>query len=68
MRGAAGGFRLAKPADQIALKDVFEALGEKMQPVWCLNEDETCSRMDQCSSRAIWDKFGKLVGDFLAGN
>lgn len=65
-RGASGGFKLSKPPAQIVLRDVFDALGEKMRPVWCLNEAESCPRMDQCSSRAIWDKFGKLVEEFLA--
>jgi Rrf2 family protein len=67
LRGASGGFKLARPAAEIALKDLFVALDEKIQPVWCLKEDETCPRMEQCSSRVIWDKFGKFVGDFLAG-
>ncbi len=67
LRGAAGGFKLAKPPAQIALRDIFDALGEKMRPVWCLNEAETCPRWDQCSSRVIWDKFGKLVDEFLSG-
>lgn len=67
VRGAAGGFKLAKPAGKIALKDLFNALDEKIQPVWCLNEGETCPRMDQCLSRTIWDKFGSLVEEFLSG-
>ena len=66
VRGAAGGFRLAKPAGAIAIKDIFEALDERIVPVWCLKEGEACPRSDKCRSRPVWDRLGSLVETFLS--
>jgi Rrf2 family protein len=66
VRGATGGFRLAKPAGAIALKDIFKALDEKVEPVWCLEKGEACPRSGQCKSRPVWDRLGSLVETFLS--
>jgi len=66
VRGAAGGFRLAKKADKIFLKDIFSSLDEKILPVWCLGEGEPCPRNDSCRSRAVWDELGELIDKFLS--
>jgi DNA-binding IscR family transcriptional regulator len=50
----------------MTLKDILEALGEKIEPVWCLHEGETCPRSESCGSRPVWDKFGRLVDGFLS--
>jgi len=65
-RGAAGGFMLAAAARDITLKDVFEALGEGIEPVWCLQDGETCPRSKTCASRPVWNEFGRLVDGFLS--
>ncbi len=67
VRGAAGGFKLARPADEIKLKDVFTALGEKIYPVWCLTEGEACPRSGKCRSRPVWDRLGVMLEEFLSG-
>ncbi len=67
VRGASGGFRLAKSPEDIMLKDIFAALGERFSPVWCLKEDEYCPRQGECRSRPLWDKFGVVIDSFLSG-
>jgi Rrf2 family iron-sulfur cluster assembly transcriptional regulator len=66
VRGASGGFRLAKPAEEISLKDIFLALDENTRPLWCLGEGEPCPRMGECRSRPIWDELGEIVEGFLS--
>lgn len=66
IRGAAGGFRLARPTKEITLKDIFEALDERMDLVWCLGEGDNCPRSGECRSRPMWDRFGELVQKFLS--
>ena len=67
VRGAAGGFRLAKPADEISLRDVFASLGEEISPVWCLGPGEKCPREGGCRSRPMWDRLAGLIDEFLSG-
>ena len=66
IRGASGGFKLAKETDKIFLKDVFSSLNEKILPIWCLEEGEACAREEKCRSRPMWDKLGNLIDNFLA--
>jgi len=66
VRGAGGGFMLGKPADQINLKDLFSALDEKIEAVWCIEEGEICPRSDTCKSRPIWEKLRKLLYKFAS--
>ena len=65
VRGAAGGFNLAKPASQITLKDVFVSLDEDIDPVWCLSKGEVCPRENTCKSQSIWNTLGSIIEDFL---
>ena len=57
---------LGKPANQISLKDVFSALDEKIETVWCIEEGEVCPRSDACKSRPIWEKLRKLLDEFAS--
>jgi Rrf2 family protein len=66
VRGASGGFKLARPTSEITLKDVLNAVGEKIEPVWCLGEGERCPRSGKCRSKPVWDQFGELVDNFLS--
>jgi Rrf2 family protein len=66
IRGATGGFKLAKPAEEITLKDVFKALGEKIEPVWCMNGDKVCHRAAHCNSRPVWKKLESLLEEFTS--
>lgn len=65
-RGAAGGFRLAKAADEISLKDVFASLEERINPVWCIGPGERCPRERECRSRPMWDRFARIIEKFLS--
>lgn len=59
-RGRAGGYRLARPADQIGLGGLLDALGEPLfeEPGYCEkhsgNESGGCVHLGQCSLRALW--------------
>ncbi len=57
VRGAQGGYRLAKESDQITAGDVVRALEGNLSPVACL-EDERCNQpcegLDTCVTRVLW--------------
>jgi len=54
IRGKHGGFRLAKPAQNISLREVFEALEGSLAPVDCVDDPRRCSMADTCPTRDTW--------------
>jgi Rrf2 family protein len=54
MRGAHGGYTLAKPASNITLKEIVDVLEGETCLVDCVKNPSTCSRSDTCASRDLW--------------
>lgn len=48
-RGAGGGFSLSRPADQITVLEVIEAIDGKIALQRCLGEVPDCERMEGCA-------------------
>ena len=55
-RGARGGFCLARPADQITVKELMEAIQGPICFSKCLSELEDCEKKDVCKLREILKK------------
>ena len=53
-RGARGGVSLARPADQISLLDVVEAIDGPILLNECVGEGTTCLFGDDCPMKPIW--------------
>ena len=61
-RGARGGYLLARPADEITMAEVVEALEGSIAPMDCFTDDPTgrvaCSHEDDhgasCSTKLLW--------------
>lgn len=53
-RGASGGYRLSRPASEIRLDEVFEALEGELSPVECLRNPSVCDRTEDCVARELW--------------
>lgn len=59
IRGAQGGYTLAKDADKITVGDVIRAAEKQFVPVACIAQGEEkydCSRLAACSTRNVWVK------------
>ncbi|MBC7238248.1 MAG: Rrf2 family transcriptional regulator, partial [Chloroflexi bacterium] len=54
IRGAGGGYVLARPAAEITLRDLFEALEGTEGLVECTTNAELCHRHDACVTREVW--------------
>lgn len=48
-RGAKGGFSLARPAQDITLREVIEAVDGPIALIHCLATYETCERQETCA-------------------
>lgn len=53
VRGAGGGYQLARSYGEITLKDLVESLEGGIGLVDCLNSS-SCARRDQCLAREVW--------------
>jgi Rrf2 family protein len=75
VRGAHGGYRLARPAEEIAMLDVVEALEGPIAPMDCFHVDREgrvlCSHEvdgDQaCATKLLWTRVQGGVTRALAG-
>jgi Rrf2 family transcriptional regulator, iron-sulfur cluster assembly transcription factor len=65
VRGARGGYQLARPADQVHLVDIMELVDEPLQPVACLDGQKDCARASQCVTQDIWRQLGNHIRTFL---
>lgn len=67
VRGAAGGYALACPADQINMEQIFQHLEGEIAPVSCLTGSRPCAREQVCSTRHFWEALDTHIRIFLRG-
>jgi Rrf2 family protein len=75
VRGAHGGYRLAKPAEEIAMLDVVQALEGAIAPMECFHADREgrvlCSHESDgdraCATKLLWTRVHGGVTKALAG-
>ncbi len=64
-RGAHGGYALARPPEEINLKEIVEALEGPLSLIECVNSPETCDRVKICVTRDIWGELGEKLDSTL---
>src|SRR5690554_3547233 len=67
VRGAKGGYVLAKPPAEINVGDIVRALEGPIAPVECVaeNSDKGCSRSTACLTRGIWERLRDSMSEVL---
>ena len=63
VRGAHGGYRLARSPRTLTVRDIVEVLEGGIALVDCTLRPELCDRAADCVTRELW----KSLGDILAG-
>jgi len=62
-RGAKGGFSLARPASEVTIRDVIEAVEGPIHLNVCLAAPGECNRDTLCPIHAVWEEAqGKMMG------
>lgn len=62
IRGAQGGYMLAKHPETITVADIFNVLEGPIEISDCVIEDESsCSKMDYCATRLLWIKISDSI-------
>ena len=62
-RGAEGGYRLARPARDITVWDIYNVLDVSVDPIECLRTP--CSRENVCAARELWAEMTKSITTIL---
>ena len=64
--GSKGGFSLARPAETISIKKVYETVERPFVLMECLEKrQDYCSYCAVCTQRSIWNKAQSLLADYL---
>ncbi|MFA5320493.1 MAG: Rrf2 family transcriptional regulator [Candidatus Omnitrophota bacterium] len=61
LRGAHGGYVLAKPAEEISLRDIVTVLEGDLCLVGCVNNPAVCDRAGLCVMRDIWKETNDVI-------
>ena len=64
-RGSRGGVALARPAREIYLREIVEALEGPIYLVDCLNGSNDCPRSGACATQDIWGELNDAIGGVL---
>jgi FeS assembly SUF system regulator len=64
-RGATGGYRLARRADEVNLVDIVEAMEGPLGMTECSVHAGACGIEDSCGVRANWRRINDVVADAL---
>ena len=67
VRGAQGGYRLARPAGEITSGEILRAVEGSTAPVACDGIDNSCARSDLCSTVKFWRGLDEVIENYVDG-
>ena len=65
VRGARGGYALAKAANQIKLSDIFNCLEGPVTTAECIEDESYCARVADCVTRQVWTQVQEAIINVL---
>jgi Rrf2 family cysteine metabolism transcriptional repressor len=65
IRGAGGGYILARHPSQIQLSDILNSLEGTMSLVECVEDDDYCDRADVCATHEFWKEASSMLQDYF---
>jgi Rrf2 family protein len=66
VRGAGGGYKLARPPKMIMLIDVLEVMEGPLAIVDCLNQTDYCPKSQHCSAQVLWSQINQQIRNVFA--
>lgn len=70
IRGAQGGYKLGKPAEELSVGDILRALEGDLSPVDCsevISGDGICSNADLCVTKYVWKRISDSINHAVDG-
>ncbi len=68
IRGAKGGYMLAKPPEKITILEIAQALEGSPDLVDCVENPKPCARYQTCSTVDFWKNLSETIKNFLKGS
>jgi Rrf2 family protein len=65
--GKGGGYRLARPAERITVREIIEAVDGPLNVVECVGDPASCIRAEFCECRPMYVLINRRVTDALEG-
>ncbi|MBU4204360.1 MAG: Rrf2 family transcriptional regulator [Acidobacteria bacterium] len=65
IRGAGGGYTLARHPSSIKLIEILNALEGTCDLVECVEDEEFCSRTAGCAAHEVWAKASRMLKDYF---
>ena len=66
VRGAQGGYKLAKPAEEYTVGMILRLIEGSLAPVACMDDNPNqCARCNKCATLGVWEKINKAVSDVV---
>jgi len=65
VRGAEGGYVLAKEPSQIRLREIVETLEGPLVLTECVENPLVCERYKTCAARVLWQRVGNAIQEVL---
>jgi Rrf2 family protein len=65
LRGVHGGYLLARPPEEISLRDIVSVLEGDLCLVGCVNNPAVCNRAGMCVMRDVWKETNDVIYNTL---
>ncbi|MHC4251972.1 MAG: RrF2 family transcriptional regulator [Planctomycetota bacterium] len=66
VRGKNGGYLLGRKPEKISALDVVRAMGELLEPVFCVGTPSKCRRVGECPTHPLWCKLADAMRQALS--
>ena len=64
-RGNAGGYKLAKEPCKYTVGDILRATEGSLAPIYCLEDEKSCTRQDNCKTRSFWKGLDDVINNYV---
>jgi Rrf2 family protein len=65
VRGAYGGYRIARPLERITALEIVELLEGSVAPVSCIEDASNCGHSGDCATEPLWRRVDAAVRTVL---
>ena len=65
VRGAQGGYKLAKHPKEYTVGMILRLTEGSLSPVACLEDDDECSRLNDCVTIEVWKRLDTAIKDVV---